>query len=323
MVLTITDKHDIHADRILNLLNKDDVYRLDLDTNSLKETSITYDGVNWIIETINEGRICSSSISSVYLRRPFVELTLQEQDNTDYNFKIWRGEWNKTLIGFYNYIRHVPWLNRLREAYRAENKYYQMEIAKQAGLHIPPILVSNNKAKLIEFVSRHTDVVLKLMNQEFYKHPDGAYKGIYVNKLSVSDFEDFGSTDENPIVLQPYVVKKFEVRYTVVGQDHFVCAIDSQKSKIANVDWRRYDIPNTPHFRIDPPQEIKKCVDNFMKLLELEFGALDFIVTHQDRWIFLEVNPMGQWLWLEDLTGLPISQAIANWLKQHSNIRRQ
>jgi glutathione synthase/RimK-type ligase-like ATP-grasp enzyme len=52
-----------------------------------------------------------------------------------------------------------------------------------------------------------------------------------------------------------------------------------------------------------------------MKRLGLEFGALDFIVTETGVWYFLEVNPSGQWLWIEDLTGLPIADSIAYWLQ--------
>jgi glutathione synthase/RimK-type ligase-like ATP-grasp enzyme len=124
-------------------------------------------------------------------------------------------------------------------------------------------------------------------------------------------FQEIG---ENPIILQDYIDKNFEVRYTVVGKEHFVCKIDSQASKIANIDWRRYDLANTPHEIINPPEEIKKKVINLMAEFNLNFGALDFIVSQTDEWHFLELNSMGQFLWIEDLTGLKISESIANWL---------
>ena len=128
---------------------------------------------------------------------------------------------------------------------------------------------------------------------------------------------NFGEKSENPIVLQEYIDKKFEVRYTVVGDNHFVCRIDSQCSDQAKYDWRRYDIPHTPHLPIEPPKNIKEKVSNMMKMLGLEFGAFDFIVTPKDELFFLEINCMGQWLWIEQLTGLPISDAIVEWIQRH------
>lgn len=318
MILLLTDAYDQHTDIVAAKLLSQGHYffRLNLDTQSLQKTAITFDGNRWLISN-NLGMISSGDIKCVWLRRPFVELTLQEQNQNDVNFKIWKGEWNKTLLGFYTKIRSVPWLNPLKEAYRAENKYLQMEEAIKVGFQIPPTLITNEKHKILDFTEKYKKVVLKLMTQEFYQDSDGHYKGIYVNLLDIDNFDDFGDSSENPIVLQAYIPKSFEVRYTVVGLTHHVCRIESQKSEISNVDWRRYDIPNTPHVPIDPPLEIRKKVNQLMKNLELFYGALDFIVTPSNEWYFLEVNAIGQWLWIEDLTGLNISDSIVNWLVQH------
>jgi glutathione synthase/RimK-type ligase-like ATP-grasp enzyme len=315
MILILTDSYDKHADVVIGKLRERgaDLFRFNLDTQSLQSTAVTFDGTRWVIQT-ESGTISSDVVRSVWLRRPFVELTLQEQDDNDPNFKIWRGEWNKTLLGFYSHLRSVPWLNPLRAAYRAENKYLQMEEAIKVGLQLPPTLVSNEKKKLLGFAEQHKQVVLKLMTQEFYQDVDGTYKGIYVNCLAPSDLEDFGGLSENPVVLQAYIPKSFEVRYTVVGNEHHVCRIDSQKSKVARIDWRRYDVPNTPHLSIQSSLEIQNKVNQLLKNLGIFYGALDFIVTPLGEWYFLEVNATGQWLWIEDLTGLSISDSIVDWL---------
>jgi D-alanine-D-alanine ligase-like ATP-grasp enzyme len=51
-----------------------------------------------------------------------------------------------------------------------------------------------------------------------------------------------------------------------------------------------------------------------MNMLDLRFGALDFLVTPEGEWVFLEINPNGQWAWIEENTGLPITSAIADIL---------
>lgn len=315
MILVLTDKFDKHADLVCIKLNQINVefFRFNLDVESLKQTTITFDSSAWIISQKLQS-INSDKITKVWVRRPFVEVTLEESNTDDAGFKIWRGEWNKTLLGFYNSIKSVPWLNPLAKSYQAENKYLQMEYAKKIGFMLPAIIISNEKEKLIDFTIRNSDVVMKLMNQEFYKDSDGKFKGIYVNKITVYDLKKFGSYEENPIVLQTYIEKSFEVRYTVVGNEHHVCKIDSQASEIANIDWRRYDIPNTPHNAIEPPNEIREKVSKLLDLFGLYFGALDFIVSPSGEWFFLEINTMGQWLWIEELTVLKISDSIVNWL---------
>jgi len=153
-----------------------------------------------------------------------------------------------------------------------------------------------------------------MLHQGFYLDSDGKNKGMYVNKVTETDLLEFGEIGENPITLQRYIDKSYEVRYTVVGDDHHVCRIDSQQSSRANIDWRRYDLANTPHSLLDPPNNIKRMVTSMMEDLDLEYGALDFIVSPDEEWVFLEVNSMGQWLWIENLTGTGISRSISNWL---------
>ena len=315
MLLILADQFDVHADLVEQHLEKKGVklFRLNLDVASLQQVGATFDGKDWIMESPH-GDIKSDRVSCVWSRRSFVETSLEESDSQDIDFKIWRGEWNKTLLGFYSSVNSATWLNPLRENSRTENKYHQMRIAKSVGLRMPTTITSNKKEVLKRFCEEHEEVVLKLMHQDFYRMNDGSIRAIYVNKVSAEMIEQFEGTTENPIVLQRYIPKLFEVRYTVVGDYHHVCKIESQASEIANTDWRRYDIPNTPHYSIDPPDDIKVKVSELMKQFSIPFGALDFVVSPEGEWYFLEVNPSGQWLWIEDLTGMPISHTIALWL---------
>lgn len=324
MILILTDSNDAHANHVIKKIEFENVpyFRFNLDVKSLLNTSYTFTNGTFKITQFGKS-LDITSVSCVWSRRTFVELLLEEAYDQNTDFKLWKNEWNKTLTGLYNSLKNVPWLNQWRLAYIAENKYLQMEVAKALGFKIPETLISNEVDELKAFIQLNAPVVLKLMNQDFYRTGNEDFKGIYVNKIGMDDLEQFGTLNENPIVLQKYIEKSFEVRYTVVGQDHFVCKIESQNSNIANVDWRRYDIPNTPHYELEPPLEIKNKVKAFMKELQIEYGALDFIVDLNQNWHFLEVNSMGQFLWIEDLTGLKISDSIVHWLKNKLNLNIQ
>lgn len=318
MILVLTDRYDTHADAVTEILegHGQPFFRMNLDVESLQSSAVTLEGSTWRLRS-RDGQLSSDAVCCVWLRRAFVELSLEEQLDQSTDFQIWRNEWNRTLSGLHLALKRVPWMNPVRKAYRAENKFLQLKIARELGLLIPDTIVSNDRVCLDAFARSRRSVVLKPMAQEFYRTSDGQYKSFYVNLLSVEDLASFGDSSENPICLQEYIDKAYEVRYTVVGHKHFACSIESQRSDVTRVDWRRYDIPNTPHYPMEPPSDVRSKVDRLMERLQLCFGALDFIVAPDGRWYFLEVNPMGQWLWIEDLTGMPISRGVAEWLEDH------
>lgn len=315
MILILTDEFDKHADVVISKLETENLayYRFNLNVEALKYTYLSFENNFWNIES-RTGEITQKDITSVWCRRPFVELTLQENEDQDNDFRIWKNEWNQTLQGLYNSIKELPWLNPLRKAYKGENKYYQMELAREIGFLLPENLVSNSKRKIAAFIKKHNGAMMKLMSQEMY-HVGEEYKGFYTNLIHANDLEKFNITGENPLVFQNYIEKDYEVRYTVIREHSYVCKIDSQMSERAKSDWRRYDIPHTPHSAIEAPKDISDKVIILMEKLGLEYGAIDFIVDLSGNWHFLEINCFGQWLWIEQLSNLAISDGIVEWLK--------
>lgn len=318
MILILTDESDAHAEYVIAKLKDRGLkyYRLNLNVDALKCSYLTFKNGSWLVNS-RSGQLHQEDISCVWCRRPFIELSLEETICEDNDFKLWKAEWNQTLKGFYNSIKHLPWLNPLRKAYKGENKYFQMDLAYQIGFVMPETLVSNCKDEIVNFVAQHPSVIMKTMSQEIYKVGD-SYQGLYTNKVTLEDLSSFNTEGENPLVFQRYIDKQYEVRYTVVGKQHYVCKIDSQKSEIAKSDWRRYDIPHTPHMAIEAPKNIHDKVTALMESLGLEYGALDFIVDKANNWYFLEINCFGQWLWIEQLSGLHIADGIVDWLQEHN-----
>lgn len=318
MILILTDEFDVHADIVIEKLKlrEIDFFRLNLNVDSLKNTAITYKYGCWFLK--QESKIINcTEIKAVWCRRSTVSLTAEQERDISNDFRLWRSEWNRALFGLYNSLSTVFWLNNIRSATLADNKFYQFRVAESCGLKIPNFITSNNKSDLVDFFNNSDQVALKFMSQDLYYDENGSVLGLYVNKLNKKDLDKFQEYSENPITLQRYIEKDFEVRYTVIENDHFVCRISSQLSDKSNIDWRRYDIENTPHISIKPNIEIQDKVNILLKKLNLSFGALDFIVDKNGDWWFLEVNSTGQWLWIEDLTGLKISDGIVKSLIHH------
>ena len=89
--------------------------------------------------------------------------------------------------------------------------------------------------------------------------------------------------------------------------------IESQKSIGAELDWRKKKYEHIKHYYEKIPNQISDKILDYINKLDLPFGAIDLIETPEQEWYFLECNPNGQWLWIEELTNQPISKAIADW----------
>ena len=118
-----------------------------------------------------------------------------------------------------------------------------------------------------------------------------------------------------PVFSQQYVEKRYEYRVMVIGNQVLACRIDSQASSMTKTDWRHYDFDNVEHSRAELPLGVQEQLICFMHEIGLTYGAIDLIETPEGDYVFLEVNPCGQWGWIEHYAGLPIPQAVANMLK--------
>lgn len=116
------------------------------------------------------------------------------------------------------------------------------------------------------------------------------------------------------LLAQEYVDKDFELRITIVGEKIFTCAICSQEIEQTKIDWRNNNLENIKHGPYELPPDIKAKIFALMRRWHLSYGAIDMIVTPKGEYVFLEINPGGQWLWIEEMTGMPISQALAELL---------
>lgn len=87
------------------------------------------------------------------------------------------------------------------------------------------------------------------------------------------------------------------------------------KVRSTRYDWRKRGVALLNAWQpYTLPAEIEQKLLKLMNHFNLHYGAIDVIVTPDDRYVFLEVNPVGEFFWLELCPGLPISRAIANLL---------
>ena len=112
-----------------------------------------------------------------------------------------------------------------------------------------------------------------------------------------------------PVIFQEHVQAEIDLRVTIVGDLVFAAEIASGETAY-RVDYRMTmdKAAMRPH---ELPEALQAQLLAFMGELGLIYGAIDLRLTPTGDYVFLEVNPAGQWLFIEERTGLPITEAVA------------
>jgi glutathione synthase/RimK-type ligase-like ATP-grasp enzyme len=192
----------------------------------------------------------------------------------------------------------------------------QMRIALHVGLNVPNTCFSNCKENIIALAKQFDELVLKPIDSNGVWNEEEEQEYVfYTQKVSSEAImsapkEAFMQTVS---FVQNYIPKAFELRVTVVAGKVFCCKIESQHlaDDCGRIDWRQGDDKGLKYSPFTLPDDISQKCLQFLRLMKLNFGAFDFIVTPSGEYVFLECNPNGQWLWIELETGMKISEAIA------------
>jgi glutathione synthase/RimK-type ligase-like ATP-grasp enzyme len=161
------------------------------------------------------------------------------------------------------------------------------------------------------------------MLSSFAIYEGGKELVVFTNPVKPENLADLSGLRLCPATFQEMLPKSLEIRATVVGQRVMSAAVDSQVSTRATHDWRRDGVRMLQDWKpYQLPVEVEEKILRLMDYFSLNYGAVDIILTPDGKHIFLELNPCGEFFWLERSPGLPISDAIADVLLGHA-ARRQ
>lgn len=312
--LLITEQFEPTADFILAELRRREIpaVRWNLDRFPF-DSSLTYriGERTDAAELVSDGRrIDLDDVGSVWCRgfRP----SGFPEDFDDEERRFAQEESQRALDALMTRLQ-VPWINHPQRHARANSKPAQLSAARRVGLDIPPTLISNDPEEVRAFVARAGgETVFKAHSQNLNLEPG---KALFTALLTTREMERVDLIRRSPGIFQQFVPKAYEVRSTVVGSRIFSGKIDSQAHPETRIDWRHkpFDIEEEP---ITLPPDVEARILALMREFGLVYGALDFIVTPEGRHVFLEVNPAGQYLWVEATTKLPITAAIVDVLAE-------
>ncbi len=199
---------------------------------------------------------------------------------------------------------------------RAENKPLQLKVARALGLEVPRTISTNDAAAVRAFAATCAGGMITKMMASFSIQDDaGRENVVFTNAVRDEDLDDLDGLALCPMTFQEKVEKRLELRVTVVGERVFAASIDSQRNPNAKNDWRREGLALVDAWRhYELPRDVEARLLRYMDHFGLTYGAADFIVTPDDRHVFLECNPAGEWFWLQRAPGLAIAEAMADVL---------
>jgi len=215
---------------------------------------------------------------------------------------------------FLQALQHLPWINSLPAALAAaNNKLEQLKAAAAAGLTVPRTLFTNDAATASGFL--HTckgDIVVKLHNA-LSRSMRGDTPFFPTTRLTAGDEKHFDQLAYCPMILQEYIHKQYELRIVYVDGAFFTGKIFT--GGVEPADWRTLNINSAAWQHYELPLPVKEKLDVLMRRLQLPFGAIDMIRQRPGgEYVFLEVNPQGEWGMLQKELGYPIGETIAEKL---------
>ncbi|CAM1356380.1 grasp-with-spasm system ATP-grasp peptide maturase [Tenacibaculum ascidiaceicola] len=321
MILILSDQFDQSTNVVIDWLKYFNVPFFRINENDLCEiVEISIGSINRILIKINNKVIDLNEVSSYWYRRGQFKIKipkfLANNETAIFESKINKNTNEEiiTIVEFVNiFLDNKRSLGRYFDNFT--NKLSNLRTAKLCGLSVPETIISSKKKQIKSFYVREKEeIITKALSQTimFSKPKEGSIQA-YTSKVSNEDIDKY---DNNifPSLFQKMLNKKYELRVFFLEEEFYPMAIFSQNNKKTEVDFRRYD-RNRPN-RCVPfilPKKVRKKISLFIEKKKFKTGSIDMIVTTDDEFVFLEINPVGQF----GMTSFPCNYYLHKKIAKH------
>lgn len=317
MLLILTEKTDLTTDYLILKLIERNIPFVRLNTedyNSSFSISLDYRTNRFYLHYRCE-TVPISEFSGVYFRRPALPNLEGLLSHKDIPFA--EREIEALFSGTFRLLGTARWLNHPKNIFCANSKIEQLKIAKDLGFTIPPTLISSDKLEILNFIKSEKNVIAKAVKHGFYEYEDKVYIA-FTKAIDANFIDNIDQYKNVPMILQKNISKRYDIRINIIGEKVFSTAILSQEWDLSKTDWRVWDVCekfDLKHEKITLPIEIEEKCIAINRYFNLNFSAIDMVLDTEGNYIFLELNPNGQWAWIEEKVGYPIRDTIIDFLR--------
>jgi ATP-GRASP peptide maturase of grasp-with-spasm system len=329
MLLILSTEYDTSTNKVIDWLIHSKIPFLRLNDTSaieLHKFELYRDKAFWCLEITESFKKKSFYLSSDQIKNFWYRRGLFNFSNKIISTNSINNNIPFVISKLYNYTKEDKtsivdflylYLNRLKHlGYFHENKtikIHNLLMANKSGLNIPATIVATRKEDILEFQDRFGKCITKGINENGFFVSNMAELSTLTQIVEKSIIEKL---PENfaPSIIQEYIEKLFELRIFYINKKCYAAAIFSQSDEKTKIDFRNYneEHPNrlVPY---DLPDMIQQQLITFMETVGMKTGSVDMIVSTKMEYIFLEVNPIGQFDWISKKCNYQLEKVIASY----------
>lgn len=303
MILLVSNSRDFAVEPVISRLRSQGQAFIRLDLDLLRHDAVVLDPLAPALRyQLSGGAVQEvTSPSAILYRAP---THLRESGGHRYSPEdlLARHQWAafaRSLMVF----RDAAWINHPANTFAAENKPLQLATAASVGFSVPRTRVANILPA--EFGAQEVVAVKALDSFLVRKEDEDLF--FYTACMKRAELTPEACRDM-PMIIQDYCEMKLDVRITVVGD---TCFVAETSNSIAG-DWR-LEHRRAEFKPAEAPEQLLQQCRALLRAFGLTYGAID-LVRQGQVYQFLEVNPTGEWVWLDELFGERISDSIATLL---------
>jgi glutathione synthase/RimK-type ligase-like ATP-grasp enzyme len=200
----------------------------------------------------------------------------------------------------------------------APAKPRQLELARAVGLDVPATLLTNDPDAVRAFAAGcAAGLVCKMVDSKVGFDSAGDWQPVFTRTVDADDLADLDGLRLCPMLFQERVPKARELRVSIVGRRLFTAAVEATGAD-PHVDWRATPGQVSGFRPAELPDDVAQRIHQLMDRVGLNFGAIDLIETPDHRHVFLELNTISYFDFVEQHAGLPIAAAVAELLLGHA-----
>lgn len=305
-VLIISSIYDFATDLVCLRLREIGAKYLRINREQLADLLVCLDPLGPSLYIKNGGASwhITQELRSIWFRAP-VYLRESPPDVLTPIDQLKRTQW-MTFIRSLSIFENTEWMNHPRETFQAENKPYQLAAAVKSGLKVGRTLVTND----IEFVENLPEpIVVKSLDVVLLHHQQKSLF-TYTSVLNFGQIDN-KSLRQAPVIFQEYFPYKYDIRVTIIGDSLSAVNISKDGEKIDG-DWRKIPKHDLRYDHYELPEQVQEGCKVLMNKLGLNFAGIDLVESDKDIY-FIEINPTGEWSWLDN-PAIALDMRIARWL---------
>jgi len=320
MILILSNKWDLSIDFVVKELRKREYPFLRINTEDLPSGRATVNLPDMHIFVSKQGNTydLTKNVKVIWNRRPgkpYDDTPLEDRPTPAIQ-RFVNDQWYSWLEAL-QLLPDVTWINHPRANDVMESKIRQLWYASKIGFRIPKTVISNDPDRIrTELETFDNKMITKALFSPLIEEQEKDYF-IFTNEINEIAKKDDDRIRLSPCIFQESITPKTDYRVTVIGDTVIPVKIETEVPSQAALDWRtqKDGLKFTPCNLAD---DIEKLCRAFVKDNGLLFGAID-LVECNGEFVFLEINPNGEWGWLQKPNGLPIAETLCDLMIFYDN----